>query len=147
MNYIFKGSLCGNLYDNQNEPLSGVEVMLYQRLQAEKRIAAFFTNIKETFHIVTKEEARLRNGLLIAAVKTDEHGNFEFMLDEKFKNAAFDIDSTCGSKPSGEAVQIHLSSVEPQWQPDIGQSDYLFNWEYCVAEKWWRLIRRFIFDV
>jgi hypothetical protein len=147
MNYILKGSLCGSLNETRNEPLGGVGVMLYLPLQTQRRIAAFFANMKETFHIVTKEEAQERECLLIAAAKTDVLGHFEFVLDEKYKNTVFDIDSTCGIKPSGEPMQIHLGSVQPQWDSGKSQLSCYYEWNYCMTAKWWYLLRGYFFEV
>ncbi|MEO8962391.1 MAG: hypothetical protein ABI325_10940 [Ginsengibacter sp.] len=153
MNYIFKGSLCGYLCDDCTEPLYGMEVCLYLPWQKEKVLENAIANTKETFHVVTKDEAAQRKDLLIATAKTDENGNFEFSLDEKHGNTAFDVDFICGTvprtppkPPRKEPVQIHLTTIFPQWRTNKEQDSYFFKWEYCIPARWWCYIRGYYFD-
>ncbi|MGH2666883.1 hypothetical protein [Flavobacterium sp.] len=55
-------------------------------------------NVKDTFHLVTKEEAKQREGLLLYRKRTDANGNFEIEIDEKYMGSDFDIDFVCGSQ-------------------------------------------------
>ena len=99
MKYLFKGSLCGFLCEDCREPLSGIEVLIYLPWQKERVAETAVADVKDTFRLVTKEEAASRKKLLIASTKTDEFGNFEVELDEKYSKTAFDIDFVCGTVP------------------------------------------------
>ena len=153
MNYYLKGKLCGLLCDECSEPLSGMEVLLYLPWQKENVVTNAVANTKDTFHLVTKEEAASRKDLLIATTKTDANGNYEFVLNEKYANTAFDIDFTCGTVPRvppkpplKEAMQFHLTTISPQWRINRDQENYFFQWNYCIPEKWWCEIRGKYFD-
>lgn len=152
MNYVFKGSLCGYFCDECFESLSNVEILLYLPWQKERLLANAVASTKDTFRLVTKEESIARKDLLIARTTTDEKGNFEFSLDEKYGNSAFDIDFICGTvprvppKPRKENPQFHLTTIFPQWKADKLKESYNFQWKYCITAKWWCYIRGHYFD-
>lgn len=153
MNYTFRGSLCGYLCDDCTEPLYGMEVLLYLPWQKESVIGNTVASTKDTFRLVTKEESAARKDLLVASAKTDEKGNFEFTVDEKYGNTAFDIDFICGTvprkppvPPRKEPVQIHLTTVFPQWRATRAQESFYYRWEYCIPARWWCHIRGYYFD-
>jgi hypothetical protein len=153
MTYVFKGSLCGLICQECSESLSGMEVLLYLPWRQDRLLATAVAAAKETFHVVGKEEAESRKGLLLATAQTDENGNFEFKLDEKYRESAFDIDFSCGNvprtppkPPRDEPIQFHLTTVLPQWRIDREQENYFFRWDHCIAEKWWCFIRGYYFD-
>ncbi|HAQ20754.1 MAG TPA: hypothetical protein DCR40_16210 [Prolixibacteraceae bacterium] len=126
---------------------------LYLPWQKENVISHVVADTKDTFRLVTKEEAAARKDLLIATAKTDEKGNYTFELDEKYSKTAFDIDFVCGTVPRippkppiKEPLQIHLTTVFPEWRIDKQRENYFFQWEYCIPTKWWCLIRGKYFD-
>ena len=129
MKYLFKGSLCGFLCEDCREPLSGIEVLIYLPWQKERVAETAVADVKDTFRLVTKEEAASRKKLLIASTKTDEFGNFEVELDEKYSKTAFDIDFVCGTvprvppKPRKEPLQFHLTTIYPQWRNTTGNEN------------------------
>jgi hypothetical protein len=153
MNFILKGNLCGFLCDDCREPLSGMEVLLYLPWQKENVVSHVVADTKDTFRLVTKEEAAARKDLLIATAKTDSKGNYEFVLNEKYSQTAFDTDFTCGTVPGGppkpprkELLQFHLTTIFPQWRIDRQEESYSFLWNYCITDKWWCYIRGNYFD-
>lgn len=150
MEFKFKGTLCGHLCEDCTEPLYGMEVLLYLPWKREMVAQNTAANAKDTFHIVSKEEANERKDLLINRTFTDENGNFEFLIDEKYQNTAFDIDFYCGNVPKGpkkeslrEPLQIHLSTVMPEYNE---QNKFVYDWRHCIAHKWWCYIRGHYFD-
>ncbi len=154
MKYLFKGNLCGFLCEDCTESLSGVEVLLYLPWQTERVAERAVADVKDTFRLVSNEEAGSRKELLIAKTKTDDLGNFEFELDEKFSKTAFDIDFVCGNvprlppKPRKEPLQFHLTTIYPQWRTTTATANesYFYKWEYCLSAKWWCYIRGHYFD-
>jgi DNA-directed RNA polymerase subunit L len=153
MKYIFKGSLCGYICDDCTEHLSGIEILLYLPRQQSNVVAAAVAATKETFHLVDKEEAAARKDLLIARAKTDELGNFEIELDEKYRDTAFELDVYCGNvprtppkPPRRDPIQLHLTTIYPRWHFTQDQSHALFRWDYCIDAKWWCFIRGYYFD-
>ena len=154
MKYLFKGTLCGFLCEDCREPLAGIEVLLYLPWQKERVAETAVADVKETFRLVSKEEAASRKELLIATTKTDEAGNFEFELDEKYSRTAFDIDFICGTvprvppKPRKEPLQFHLTTIYPQWRGAVATANdsYFYKWDYCLSAKWWCYIRGHYFD-
>ena len=150
MEFKFKGTLCGHLCEDCTEPLYGMEVLLYLPWKREMVAENAATNAKDTFRIVSKKEANERKDLLIDRTFTDENGNFEFLIDEKYQNTAFDIDFYCGNVPKGpkkeslrEPLQIHLSTVMPEYNE---QNKFVYDWRHCIANKWWCYIRGHYFD-
>ncbi len=152
MKYIIKGSLCGFLCEECSEPLGSMQVLLYLPWQSERITENVVANPKETFRLVSKEEKEQRKSLLIATSETDEKGNFQFIVDEKFSKSAFDIDFVCGSvphakpKPRKEALQFHITTFYPQWLMDKDQENYYFTWQYCIPSKTWCYVRGYYFD-
>lgn len=154
MKYLFKGSLCGFLCDDCREPLAGMEVLIYLPWQKERVAETAVADVKDTFRLVSKEEAASRKDLLIAKAITDEQGNFEFEVDEKYSKTAFDIDFTCGTvprvppRPRKEPLQFHLTTIYPQWRNAAATANesVFFKWEYCLSAKWWCYIRGHYFD-
>ena len=149
----FKGTLRGDLCDECSELLSNVEVLLYLPYMQDVAHSTA-ANPKETFHLVTKEEAKLREKLLIASSTTDEQGNFEFIIDDKYANYAFDIDFICGTvppkfpRPKGdEPLQFHITTLLMDWRSDQEETNDTFEWEHNISAKWWCYIKGYYFDV
>jgi hypothetical protein len=152
MKYHFKGNLCGFLCEECSEPLAGIEVLLYLPWRKESVTQTAVADVKDTFRLVSNEEAASRKELLIAKTKTDEFGNFEFELDEKYSKTVFDIDFICGTvprvppKPRKEPLQFHLTTIYPQWRNSTEGESAFYKWEYCLSAKWWCYIRGYYFD-
>jgi hypothetical protein len=152
MKYIIKGHLCGHLCDDCSESLAGVEVLLYQPWRKERIVETTVADTKETFHLVEKEEKAARKSLLIATTKTNEKGEYEFVLDDKYANiTSFDVDFACTqvsgkSKVIKEPLQFHLTTILAQWRIERENESYYFQWRYCIPVKWWCEIRGRYFD-
>ena len=154
MKNIFRGSLKGYLCDECFEAVSGVEVLLYHPYRREVVTNNAVADAKETFHLVTKEEAEQRADLLIARTTTDENGDFEFEIDDKLKNQAFDIDFICGTVPPkppvprrSQPLQFHITTLVMQWRNNPEQDSNISDWEYPIPYKWWCEIKGRYFDV
>ncbi|SHI73740.1 transthyretin-like family protein [Flavobacterium terrae] len=152
MKRIFKGTLKGQLCEDCLEYIANAEVLLYLPYRKEVANSAV-ANPKETFHLVTPEEAKLRENLLIAKTVADENGNFEFSIDEKYANSAFDIDFVCGTVPPKipkpkrtEPLQFHITTLAMEWRMDESQDYIFFKWEYEISYKFWCYIRGHYFD-
>jgi hypothetical protein len=153
MNYIIKGNLCGLLCEECTESIYPAVVLLYLPSQKESIIENTIANTKDTFRLVTEEEKKNRTKMLIAKAETDEKGNFEFSVDEKYAKAAFDIDFECGTvprtipkPPRRTPLQFHLTTFYPKWAIDRKTEDYYYRWDYCIPAKWWCYIRGNYFD-
>lgn len=153
MNYIIKGNLLGFLCDDCTESISGVDVLLYLPYQKDNVLAATVANAKETFRVVNKEEAAARKDLLVARATTDDKGNFELSVSEKYGNTAFDIDFYCGTVPrfpkkgpKKDPAQFHITTFYPQWRSNSLQESQIFQWKYSLSAKWWCFIRGYFFD-
>lgn len=152
MKNIFKGTLKGQLCDDCLEYIANVEVLLYLPYRKEV-LSTAVANAKETFHLVTKEEAKQRESLLIAKTFTDENGNFEFSIDEKYANSAFDIDFICGTVPPKipkpkrtEPLQFHITTLVMEWRRNEFEEFNFFNWSHEISYKFWCYIRGHYFD-
>jgi len=144
--YRFVGSLCGYLCEECREPLSGVKVRLYRATSQviERAIAA----PKDTFEVLSADDANRKQDALLAEVETDANGKFEFNLGEKqnYSGEAFEIDVYCGTVPNRkpspkdpEPLQFSITTIQPQWrQTDQG---FVAAWEYCIPARYWCYIR------
>lgn len=108
---------------------------------------------KDTFRLVDDNETKAREKLLIARAQTDERGNFEIAVDEKFSQTAFDIDFVCGTVPRKPPkpprripLQFHLTTFYPKWIIDRNEETFSLRWDYCIPSKWWCYIRGHYFD-
>jgi hypothetical protein len=153
MAYTFRGNLCGYLCENYSEPLEGVTVLLYTPWQTERVTETAVASTKDTFRLVSEQEQKDRAQLLIGKAQADAQGNFEIAVDEQYAKTAFDIDFVCGSvphqppKPRQNEVQFHLTTVYPQWRTNRQEENsYYFQWNYCIASRWWCYIRGYYFD-
>jgi hypothetical protein len=152
MRNIFKGSLRGHVCEDCLEDISNVEVLFYLPYRKETSVTNEISNT-ETFRLVTKEEAKQRNGLFIDSVTTDKNGDFEFEINEKYLNADFDIDFVCGSVPPKppkpkreEMLQFHITSISVKTELERQAQRENYRWEYKIAHKWWCYIRGHFFD-
>jgi len=144
MSYTFKGNLRGQICEDCYESLFGMEVLLYLPWRRENGTNEQVPNVKEAIRIVTVEEADKRKDLFFAKTTTNANGDFEFLIDDKYQEYAFDIDVIIPTVPfakkrdkSIRPVQLHLATVSPQ-QLDI--------WNYVIPFKIWCNIRGKYFD-
>ena len=153
MKNIFKGSLRGYVCEDCLEEISDVDVLLYHPYRNETRKAEAVPDVKGDFRLVTKEEAKQREKLLIAKAKTDAKGNFEFVIDERNLNVDFDIDFVCGSVPrkipkpkKDELIQFHLTTLSMGIELEKQAKNQNYRWQYDIIHKWWCYIRGHFFD-
>ncbi|PIF33178.1 hypothetical protein CLU81_3757 [Flavobacterium sp. 9] len=153
MKNIFKGTLRGYVCEDCIEAISGVEVLFYLPYRKETRPTDQVTNAKETFHYVSKEEAKLRQELYIGKAKTDPKGNFEFEIDDRHVGSDLDIDFICGTVPPkfpkpkrDEIVQFHITTLSIHSELEQQTKDINSVWQCNIAYKWWCYIRGHYFD-
>lgn len=154
MKYRLKGNLSGFLCNDYKEAIAGNKVLLYAASQSDRVVENVISNPKDTFHLVSDQEAADRKKLLVATAETDAKGNFEFVLDEKQSRQAFDLDFICGTvphrvpvKPPRKAPQFHLTTVYPEWRAskEEGYATYMPDLQ-PISAKWWCHIRGHYFD-
>jgi hypothetical protein len=152
MKFILKGNLCAYLCEDYSEAVAGNKVLLYLPLEKERVVENAIASTKDTFRLVTDKEKAAKENLLVATAVTDEKGNFEFVLDEKHSNTAFDIDFICGTiprmppKPPKRIPQFHLTTIYPEWRMNREQEYNFYQWNYCIPSRWWCHIRVTYFD-
>ena len=154
MKNIFKGTLKGFICEECSESLSNIDVLIYLPYR-ENIVSSAVANPKETFHYVSKEEAKARENLFVAKTTTDELGNFQFEIDEKYaNNSAFDVDFVCGTVPpkfprprGGEPVQFHITTLVMEWSSSDIADFNIFDWKYTISSQWWCYIKGKLFDV
>lgn len=144
MAYIFRGRLCGYICDECPEPLSRVKVRLYRTAEGRNVTALAVANPKETFQILSDEQVRDKESLLIAEAETDDAGNFSFSLgdEQKYGGEAFEVDVYCGNVPRGlkprhdpPPVQFSITTLQPLWRQTEGGAVAVFD--YCVPVRYW----------
>ncbi|RZJ53194.1 MAG: hypothetical protein EOO44_09325 [Flavobacterium sp.] len=153
MRNILKGSLRGHVCEDCREAISDVEVLFYLPYRNETATHAT-SNIKETFHLVLKEEIKQREKLLVGKAMTDKNGNFEFVIEEQYLRADLDIDFICGTVPPkppkpkrDEILQFHITTISVSEELAKQEKSQNYRWEYAIPYKWWCYIRGHFFDV
>lgn len=153
MKNIFKGTLRGYVCEDCIEAISGVEVLFYLPYRKETRPTDQVINAKETFHYVSKEEAKQRQELYIGKAKTDPKGDFEFEIDDRHLGSDLDIDFICGTVPPkfpkpkrNEIVQFHITTLSIHSELEQQTKDLNSRWQCNIAYKWWCYIRGHYFD-
>src|SRR5262245_53272515 len=101
MTYVFRGRLCGLICAECPEPLANMIVRLYRSRDAQSVTALAVANPKETFAVLSDDQANEKASALIAETKTDEDGNYTFELQEnqRYNGEAFEVDIYCGTVP------------------------------------------------
>ena len=153
MRNIFKGSLRGHVCEDCFEVISNVDILFYLPYTKETSAANAIADTKETFRLVTKEEAKRRQELYIGKTTTDKNGDFEFEISERYLNSDFDIDFVCGTVPPklpkpkrDETLQFHIATLSAKTELDRQAQNENYRWEYAIAYKWWCYIRGHFFD-
>lgn len=148
MNYIFKGRLCGYICDECPEPLAKVKVRLYRIRQGQDITSLAVANPKNTFAILSDEEVKAKESLLLAEAEADENGNFAFELSEKqrYDGEAFEVDVYCGNVPRPKIprdppppIQFSITVVQPMWHQ--AERELVAVWDYCVPYRYWCAVK------
>lgn len=148
MIYIFKGRLSALICAECLEPMSDVFVRLYRHQGSQDITALAVAHPKDTFSILSDNQVKLKASSLIAEVKTDAYGNFEFALGDKqnYKGETFEIDVYCATLPHRKhgrklppALQFSITSLRPLWRENA--AGQIANWDYCLSSRYWCLVR------
>ena len=148
MAYIFKGRLCGYICDDCHEPITRARVRLYRVGEGRDVTALAAAAAKETFAILSEDEARRKDPLLSAEAETDEEGAFSFELGDKqrYKGEPFEVDVRCASvaphterREAPEPVQFSVTVVQPIWRQR--ERDLVYFWEHCLPARFWCPVR------
>jgi hypothetical protein len=123
-------------------------VRLYRSRDAQSVTALAVANPKETFAVLSDDQANEKASALIAETKTDEDGNYTFELQEnqRYNGEAFEVDIYCGTVPRLKPrpqpptpLQFSITTLQPRWRQR--DSDFLAVWDYCVPYRFWCLVR------
>lgn len=139
MNYLFRGSLCGELCDDCREPLVGLELRLYQAA-GEMLTAAAVAPEKDTFRAIA--EGELAGRTLIASGEIGPGGRYSIEIDTAgYIGGPIDVDLYCRTMPRpkigphAEAKQFAITTLQPRWkQTEAGQ---VAGWDYCIPNRFW----------
>lgn len=153
MDLKIKGNLKGHICEDIQEAIYPATVYLSLPWQQEQLVANAVASAKETFRHVTAAEIEKRHSLQIAEATTDEEGNFEFNIDDKYRSSSFDIDFECGSvphkpprPPRRTPVRFHITTFHPQWIIDPETSGMHAHFRHQIPARWWCMIRGRYFD-
>lgn len=148
MNYTFKGRICGYICDGCSEPLAKVKVRLYRTRADQDTTTLAVANPKDTFGILSEEDARAKEGSLLIEVETNDLGEFTAELGDKqgYKGGAFEVDVYCGNVPHHVPVrsapaplQFSVTTLQPLWRRT--ETALIATWEYCISSRFWCLVR------
>lgn len=156
MSYILSGKLQGYVSPDCLEPFTDVTVKLYRHRETEEAQALAAANPKHTFKILSPEEVRAKEYLLIGQTRTNDVGEFSIDLNTKsvgghrgwtgqYAGEPLEIDVYCrtvlGKRPENdrEAVQATLTTIQPEWQESGG--NHTAHWEYSLSQRFWAEVR------
>lgn len=144
MNYTFRGRLWGYICSECLDPLSNIKVRLY-RTHKEQNVTSLAVALpKDTFAILSTEQEKNLNSLLIAEADTDADGNFTFELGEKqkYNGEAFEIVVCCTTVPHQEPltnlpspVLFTITTLQPLWRET--EKGMVAVWEYGIPNRYW----------
>jgi hypothetical protein len=151
MSYVFKGNLCGLLCGDCQEPISEGLVRLYRNRPDQNVTALAVADPDDTFTVLSDEQVRAKEAMLIAETKTDADGSFTFNLgrEQKYNGEAFEIDVYCGTVPHRKPArkppkprQFSITTVQPSWRTAREKEDDFFSvWRYCIPYRFWCYFR------
>lgn len=149
MGYILRGRLCGYICDECEEPLRRVKVRLYSVGDGREVLVRAVANPKDTFALLSEDEARDKRERLIGEGETDDEGNYKVSLDEKnYDGGPLEVDVYCGEEPVGGVkppngpLQFTITTIQPMWR-NVEQNDFVAVFSYCVPYHYWcRLLAR-----
>ena len=144
--YVFKARLCGLICPECPEPLASVTVRLYRTREAQDVPALAAAHPKDTFVLVSEDDAGKKASSLIAEAETDEQGRVEFELgpDQRYEGEAFELDVHL-ERVSGAGTddapprQFTVTTLKPAWR-QTGDT-LVAAWDYCLPYRYWCLIR------
>lgn len=147
--YEFHGRLCGFLCEECSEPLAHAKVRLYRAADDAKLAARAVARPKETFALLSRDEAEAKDDRLLAEAETDDQGAFTVELGEeqRYEGEPFEIDvaldlaAGAEETPDGaEPLQFTITTLQPTWRPKVA-GGFIAGWEYCLPWRLWCAIR------
>lgn len=149
MSTIIKGNILGFNCEECFEILSATKVKLYA---AERQSVTEITE-RGKIRPLSEEEIEKKAKRLVGEALSDEAGNFEIKVDEKYSQSYFEVDFECGSVPrkpfppkNGELLQFHLFSFQPKWELREEKNAY-HDLRIKLPYSFWCFIKGYFFDV
>lgn len=149
MSNIIKGNILGFNCEECFEILSATKVKLYT---SERQTATEITERGKT-RPLSEEEIEKKSKRLVGEALSDEAGNFEIKVDEKYSQAYFEVDFECGSVPrkplppkNGEILQFHLYSFQPKWVFKEDRNAF-HELNIRLPHSFWCFIKGYFFDI
>ena len=150
MSFILKGNICGYLCADCREPLIGSIIRFYQVENLQIATEAVAANPKNTLQLLDEKTAHAKDKFLMAEAKIDENGNYKAELNDSYHNyggplvVCIQTNSVPYQKSRKKnSVQFSVTTIQPAWRETA--NDLVFNWDYCLAARFWCYIRS-LFD-
>lgn len=146
MSYRLEGEICGRLCPECDEPLIGL-VRLYRqeevaRVGGDGGGAATLTSVKQTLAILSPDQVKARQSLLVAEAKLDADGRFSAELDKSYEGGLLEVDVYCETvphlkgKPRSKPKQFAITMLKPEWQDGVAE------FETCLPAAFWSVFRK-----
>jgi len=123
-----------------------VKVRLYRTRREQNAEALAAASPKDTFAILDDDAVKAKASSLLGEFETDDAGNFNAELPEKYDGGPIEVDVYCGTVPGRKEtpkppkpLQFSITVVQPNWKP-YGR-DSIAIWDYCLSWRYWRLVR------
>jgi hypothetical protein len=149
MLFEFRGSLCGYLCAECEEPLAGVTVRLYRNRPDQAITSLAVAAAKDTLELLDDNAVAAKQPSLIAETVAGDDGSFVFQLgtEQGYDGGPFEIDVYCGTVPHRkptktppQPVQFSVTTLQPLWRRTEDERALAY-WEYCVPARFWCGIR------
>jgi hypothetical protein len=148
--FTLQGRIEGLVAPDFAEPLEGARVRLYRPRGAPEETAARAAALpKDTFAILTENQAMAKTDDLLAEADVDATGRFEVVLGggQRYGGEAFEIDVYCGTVPRlpprprpPRPVQLSLTTLQPRWRM-TAERGAIAAWEFTVPSRFWCAVR------
>ncbi|CAL2076914.1 conserved protein of unknown function [Tenacibaculum sp. 190524A02b] len=140
MKHVIKGNLLGYLCDECLENLNNTKVRLY------------IPSGKDVFKLLTDAEIEKKENYLIGEGVTDELGNYEIELNERYQDGEVEFNFVVETVPNSlhaankfPTKQFYATKFQPDWEYNDNQ-DANASFSFAITAKWWCFIRGTLFD-
>ena len=150
MKYTLAGNLQGVICDGHIMPVANTTIRLYRFTgNANEATALAAAQAKETFQRIDEKGIEAKQQYLLAETKTDEDGNYKFVIDGNKKDyngelVEFDVhyakipdygQEDTKAPRRFKPFQVTLNVLQPKWRET--NNGLLARWNYRISNRLW----------
>jgi hypothetical protein len=156
MKHLIKGNLSAQICSDCLISLTTTSMRAYKPSDSGNLINLATANAKETFHMLSADELKMRKANFLGEGALNENGDYEIVIDEKteYQGGPVELDWYCGSIPVSipkslikfEGFQFNITTLQPTWitYPPTFVPDAIYAiFDYVIPSKWFcELLRK-----